>query len=583
MGRSGRGIAALVGILGVLSLTEPTATAQPSAPPGDPADPGRWLVDRPRFEPLDPATHLTVAGVGEYRGAVEVAPSTPGSSKTKLTVVNLVGVEDYLKGVSEMPASWPLEAQKAQAIAARTYALRQAAERAADADADADTDADLCATDSCQVYEGVAKERRPHSQAWLAAVAQTRHQVLLHNGHPIVAKYSSSNGGETVGGGRPYLKGGIPDPDDAQSPLHRWRASYPVAEVARVAGLAAEPVALTRRDTVVVATHVDPDGTPIEESLDVEAFRDRINAGFATPPNLPLPVPSRRFDVQIESGLVHLDGRGWGHGIGLSQYGALGKAARGLKAPEILAAYYGGLRPTALPTDRIPAHLRISLATGAPTATVTTAPTGRFRVTDGTGRVLAHGATGSWTAKPAPDGRVQLTPPPDQQGLPSASIARVDPAAPVAGGPVNVTVHLDGPGAVTSIGLTRPDGTTQVVDTERLRHPGPVLVRLSGSAQPGAYRLDFTRDAGNGRTATTSLAVDVAEGATPTTADDRDRAGDRATIDEDHLDLAFAGAESLDRAPIPTRVLQATATFMLLAVLVLGAFWVGRRPGSELH
>ena len=583
MGRSGRGIAALVGILGAVTTpTAPVATASIGATSAS-EDAARWTVDRATFEPLDPATHLTVAGVGEYRGRIEVGRATSSSSNassngTKLAVVNLVAVEDYLKGISEMPAAWPLEAQKAQAVAARTYALRKFAEKQ-----DADDD-DLCATDSCQVYVGLAKERKPGSQAWLAAVAQTKHQVLLHRDHPINAKYSSSNGGETVDGGQPYLRA-TPDPDDARSPLHRWRATYPVADVARVTGLAAEPIGLTRQGETIVATHLDADGNTIGETVPLEDFRDRVNAGFPTPAGLPLPVPSRRFDVHVEGGLVHIDGRGWGHGIGLSQYGALGKALRGMKAPDILAAYYGGLRPTTLPAQRVPEHLRVSLATDATRATITTAPNGRFRVTDGGGRVLAHSATGTWTAEPAPDGRTRLIPPPEQQGLPTASIATLDPAEPTAGGPVNVTVQLDGPGAITSIGLVRPDGTTQVVDAARLRHPGPVLVRLSGSAQPGTYRLDLAQDAGNGRTADTTLEVDVAGSGTATTDDDErdDRPGDRATIDEDHLDLAFAGAEALDRAPIPTRVLQATATFMVLAVIVLGAFWVGRRPGSELH
>ena len=573
MGRSRRGRAALVGILGVLPLAATAATAQPAAPPDDPT---RWIVDAPRFEPID-ATHLTVDGVGDYRGSIELV-----RSGSRLSVVNHVTVEDYLKGISEVPAAWPLEAQKAQAVAARTYALYEAARK------NDPTKADLCATDSCQVYTGLAKERREGSQAWLAAVAQTKHQVLLHENKPINAKYSSSNGGETVGGAQPYLRAGIPDPDDARSPLHRWRASYPVADLARVTGLSAEPIALTRQDTEIVATHLDADGNTIGERIGVEEFRDRTNAGFATPAGLPMPVPSRRFDVHIEDGLVHIDGRGWGHGIGLSQYGALGKAVRGMKAPDILAAYYAGLRPTTLPPDRVPPHLKISVATDRNEQTITNAA-GRFRIVDAGGRVLAHSANGTWRAAPGPDGRVQLIPPPDQQGLPAASIASLDPAEPTAGQPINVSVSLDGPGALTSIGLTRPDGTTQVVDEPRLRHPGPLLVRLTTKAQAGSYRLDLDRDAGNGRTQTTTLTIDVAGtgGSTTTEPDaagtDDDRPGDRASIDEDHLDLAFAGAESLERAPIPTRVLQATATFMLLAVVVLGAFWVGRRPGSELH
>ncbi|HVF32638.1 MAG TPA: SpoIID/LytB domain-containing protein [Acidimicrobiales bacterium] len=569
MGRSRRGIAALVGILAASTAVAPAASAQTD-------DPTKWIVDRPRFEPIDP-TPLTVDGVGDYRGSVEIVRR----SGTKVDIVNHVTVEDYLKGISEVPAAWPLEAQKAQAIAARTYALYEAARQ------EDPTEADLCATDSCQVYAGLAKERREGGQAWVAAVAQTKHQVLLHQDRPINAKYSSSNGGETIQGGQPYLRGGIADPDDARSPLHRWRASYPVADIARITQLAAEPIALTRQDTDLVATHLDGDGNPIGERITVEDFRDRVNAGFATPSGLPLPVPSRRFDVQVDSGLVHIDGRGWGHGIGLSQYGALGKALRGMKAPDILAAYYAGIRPTTLPADRIPPQLKISVATDKPEQTITNA-TGRFRVVDGSGRVLAHSASGTWKASPAPDGRIQLTPPTEQQGLPAASIATLDPPQPVAGRPVNVSVSLDGPGALTAIGLTRPDGTIQVVDEQRLRHPGPVLVRLTTSAQPGTYHLDLERDAGNGRVHTTTLTVEVAgtDGSTTTEpgSDDTDRPGDRATVDESTtLDLAFAGAESLERAPIPTRILQATATFMLLAVVVLGAFWVGRRPGSELH
>lgn len=573
MGRSRRGIAALVGILAAsTAATGTVATAQPD-------DPTTWIVDRPRFEPLDTTTPLTVEGVGDYRGSIELTRAGAGA---KLDVVNHVSVEDYLKGISEVPAAWPLEAQKAQAIAARTYALYEAARN------QDPTGTDLCATDSCQVYAGLAKERREGSQAWLAAVAQTKHQVLLHQNQPINAKYSSSNGGETVGGGQPYLRNGIADPDDARSPLHRWRASFPVAEVARVVGLSAEPIALTRQDQEIVATHVDAEGNTFGERVSVEQFRDRTNGGFATPQGLPMPVPSRRFDVQIVEGLVLIDGRGWGHGIGLSQYGALGKALRGMKAPDILAAYYAGLRPTTLPADRLPEALSIGLASGR-TETTVTSRTGRFRIVDGSGRVLAHSAGGAWRAAPAPDGRVALTPPADEQGLPGASIAALEPAEPVAGQPINVSISLDGPGALTTIGLTRPDGTTQVVDPQRLRHPGPVLVKLTTRAQPGAYAIALDRDAGNGRVATTTLTVEVGAAGDPrtagTTADDEeaDRPGDRASVDGTTLDLAFAGAESLERAPIPTRVLQATATFMLLAVVVLGAFWVGRRPGSELH
>jgi stage II sporulation protein D len=578
MGWRRRGAAALAATVCGLAAATPVH-AQP-APTGA-TDP--WIVDRPTFEPIDPTPQpLTVAGVGEYRGSIEIARSP--NAAAKLAVVNHVALDDYLRGISEVPAAWPLEAQKAQAVAARTYALYEAARQTATTAATATkrAGADLCATDACQVYAGVAKERRQGSEAWNAAVAQTRNQVLLYNGAPIAAKYSSSNGGETVGGGQPYLRGAVPDPDDAYSPLHRWRATYPIADVARVTGLAAEPVELHRDDQQIVATYLDADGNPLEQRVDVEAFRDTVNNGFPTPAALPLPVPSRRFDVHVEGGLVVLDGRGWGHGIGLSQYGALGKAIRGMKFTDILAAYYAGLKPTALPADRLPDSIKVAVAFDRADASLATTPTGRFRIVDGSGRVVAHAATGTWRATPAPDGRIKLTPPPEQAGVATATIAAVRPERPVAGKPLAVTLALDGPGALTKIDLVRPDGTTQAVDPPKLRSSGPVQLRIGSAAQAGTYEVTVERDAGNGRVETVKLPVEVPATTGP--------AG--ATTDAGHTDdggagldadLAFAGVEPGDGAPIPSRALQATATFMLLAVIVLGAFWVGRRPGAELH
>ncbi|MGI9022338.1 MAG: SpoIID/LytB domain-containing protein, partial [Acidimicrobiales bacterium] len=91
-------------------------------------EPSDWVVDRVRFEPIEPGGgHLTVEGMGAYRGTIEVVPGSGG-----LAVINEVGVEDYVKGISEVPSSWPAEALRAQAIAARTYGLNQKESGAAD-------------------------------------------------------------------------------------------------------------------------------------------------------------------------------------------------------------------------------------------------------------------------------------------------------------------------------------------------------------------------------------------------------------------------------------------------------------------
>src|SRR5687768_17297066 len=85
-------------------------TAAPAAGAGSRPLPEGWIVDRVRFEPLDPAGAPMVAeGVGQYRGALEVRPG--------LIVLNDVALDDYLKGISEVPTSWPAEAQRAQAVA----------------------------------------------------------------------------------------------------------------------------------------------------------------------------------------------------------------------------------------------------------------------------------------------------------------------------------------------------------------------------------------------------------------------------------------------------------------------------------
>jgi len=110
-------------------------------------------------------------------------------------------LEEYLRSVvpAEMPASWPMEALKAQAVAARTYALHcQAQPR--------HRGAHLCATQHCQVW-------RPQSQHPRAdeAIAATAGEVLLWRGEPICAMYSANCGGHTDDGNKPYLRG-VPCP-----------------------------------------------------------------------------------------------------------------------------------------------------------------------------------------------------------------------------------------------------------------------------------------------------------------------------------------------------------------------------------
>jgi len=146
-----------------------------------------------------------------YRGQIQV-----DVVYGRLRAIDIVGLEQYLYGVvpSEMPSTWASEALKAQAVAARSYALatRQVA---APFDVYSDT--------RSQMYLGISSE----SPAATAAVDQTKGQVLFYGGTIATTYFSSTSGGKTessqdwTGTARPYLVS-VPDPYDDMSPYHNW-------------------------------------------------------------------------------------------------------------------------------------------------------------------------------------------------------------------------------------------------------------------------------------------------------------------------------------------------------------------------
>src|SRR2546428_966192 len=219
-------VAVLVAVAASGAQAKAPATKKPTSPPKVPA----LVTDVARIEPLalpgaaDGAT-VSLDGVGEYRGVLELRKAAAG-----VGAVNDVALDDYLKGISEVPSNWPAEALRTQAVAARTYLLWVlGSPPSGDAAA---LGAQICATDSCQVYSGVAKERSPNGANWAAAVRDTAGIALFSGGAPILAKYSACNGGRSVSGAKPYLKA-VDDPDDARCPLYRWGLSVSYDDLAR--------------------------------------------------------------------------------------------------------------------------------------------------------------------------------------------------------------------------------------------------------------------------------------------------------------------------------------------------------------
>ena len=353
-----------------------------------------WQTGAVRFEPQPGAT-VAVEGVGELRGTVELRRVDDG-----IAVINELPLDEYLLGLAEVPSTWPAAALEAQVIAARTFAVRSALvpssapHRAAGAD--------ICATEACQVYQGVERERRDSGGAWAAAVRATSNRLLLHDGAPILAKYASSNGGHTEDGGYPYLPA-APDPDDAAvSPYTAWQSVVPLADIERALPGAGRLVEVNRAGDVVVLRREQPDATIVDEGLAPLDFRRALNRVVPTPPGVPVPVPSLRFAARTQADVVVLDGSGYGHLVGMSQYGALGKALRGMGADDILAAYYAGIRSTAVDPASLPPLIRVAMRLDA--ADVHVHPVGgRFRVRAADGAAIAELAGGRWSVTPEAD------------------------------------------------------------------------------------------------------------------------------------------------------------------------------------
>ena len=383
-------------------------------------------VDGPLTFHAAPGQVLDLGPLGSYRGTVEIRRAGGG-----LTVVNQLDLEEYTLGIREVPGMWPMEALKAQAIAARTYALweKQGGRHAPNG-------FDICPTDACQVFRGAQLPDGEPGARWAEAVRATAGQVLLHDGAPALTRYHASSGGRTLPNHvvypgsppRPYLMG-IDDPDDAVSPMHRWTADFPrdVLEALLRAELGfAEPMTSVRVEgstAVIELEGAEPRTIALSalrtsfNSRAPQMFGDRYPGPRSDGQRLPSTIPSPRFTVEAYEGGFRFNGRGWGHGVGMSQWGAKGRADRGQTAAQILGAYYGGLQPQPWTGD---ATIRVgALPQGSQARVSSSGPV----TVGGTPEQIWSEATGEWLVRPGPgrtlvvDGPA-LPPPPTPEPTP---------------------------------------------------------------------------------------------------------------------------------------------------------------------
>ena len=310
-----------------------------------------------------------------YAGRLEVRSASDG-----LVIVERVEPEDYLLGIQEVPFSWHEEALKTQVVAARTYLAWTLARGRVGSGATYGFD--ICATPACQVYGGLDQVEGPDGERWAAAVSATRDEVLLADGAPAQALYSSTTGGRTRdvrdvfgGNGQPYLRA-VESPDEP-SPFVDWSFEVPrpvleavLREAERIDGRLLGATVRTTADGAgpwMVDLHADARTV----SLTTWEFRGVMNryGPQVAPDLLPAERPDGkrypqtvlsptytiarewRYPDQFRSGYIvveevyTLTGNGWGHLVGMSQYGAQAMAESGSTYDEILAHYYGGLQP----------------------------------------------------------------------------------------------------------------------------------------------------------------------------------------------------------------------------------------------
>ncbi|MGE5508149.1 MAG: stage II sporulation protein D [Chitinophagales bacterium] len=262
-----------------------------------------------------------------------------------------MALEDYVAGVvaAEVPALFEPEALKAQAVAARTYAVR-AMPRHGGTGCDQHPGADVC-TDikHGQAWASQAELRRKwgfvgYLRLWrrvARAVFETRGQILTYQGKPIVAVYHSTCGGRTENAEEvwgtyvPYLRS-VPCSWDKASPRYSETRRITIPEFDRLLGVnLAVPALSGNKANPLVILESDASGRVKEAMVAGTRF-----SGLELRERLSL--RSTRFTWSLQPGAVEIRTTGNGHGVGLCQWGANGLAKLGRGYREILAYYYSG-------------------------------------------------------------------------------------------------------------------------------------------------------------------------------------------------------------------------------------------------
>jgi stage II sporulation protein D len=280
---------------------------------------------------IEPSNGVIFANSKPYRGYLVLK-----KFGSKMNVINVLHIEDYIKGVlpKEVGADWHIEALKAQAVISRTYAI-------ASLNNHCKQGFDLCSTTHCQVYGGLGAETKKTNQV----VLETTGQILTYNGELAKTVFHAACGGRTedpkyIWGWKEtpiYLKG-VKCGCCYSSPHARWEqlldesfirsrlrdCNINIGEIKKI-----KIKGKTRSGAAKEVVIVHSGGTYV---MNAYKFRTSVDAWK---------IKSHLFDsIKFKKGKFYFKGKGWGHKAGLCQCGAKCMAERGKKYPKILYHFY---------------------------------------------------------------------------------------------------------------------------------------------------------------------------------------------------------------------------------------------------
>ncbi len=272
-------------------------------------------------------------GKKSYRGMVRIFKK----NGLHLTAVNHIDLETYLKGVLplEVSASWPIEALKAHAVASRTFALFKSVEKR-------NEDFDLFDSVKAQVYGGSSF----HKEETDRAVDETRSEVLICQGGLFPAFFHANSGGQTTTvesvwknlAPHPALQS-VQDPYSLGVKHDRWVLELPLLSIERVMHKQGYPAQNLKNISFLGQDESGRIQTVVLEyrlstlKLSAPDFREFLGYNH---------FKSLKVAIQVKNGTAIFKGFGWGHGIGLSQWGAKAMAESGKTFQEILQFYFPG-------------------------------------------------------------------------------------------------------------------------------------------------------------------------------------------------------------------------------------------------